>query len=134
MPRKSPKYNAVQQAQPVKASFQPKDRDPRLSKDPEQIEKLRRSGAPSRAKAQSTNLPDPFADREAAKYAQPIVSREAILGFLSASPQLLTIEAIALHFQISLERDLDHITKTALAVFGGKCLVRDQVVAYRQHR
>lgn len=120
MPRKSPKkYNAVRQADTSKSSYQPKDRDPRLSKEPEHTKSPRSRTADSRQKdltAAASASPDPFADREAAKYAQPIVSREAILGFLSASPQLLTIEAIARHFQITLERDLDALDKRVNAM------------------
>ena len=61
--------------------------------------------------AAKTASTDPYAAREATKYAQPIASRESILAYLSGSAQVLTIEAIADHFKLFSESDRDALDK-----------------------
>ncbi len=129
MPRKTPeKYKAIANAAPKKAKHVRREDDPRLSKDPARAMKASQSAAkpvfetrrgdvrPTKANfafptfGKSTS-PDPHAAREAAKYAQPIASRELILSYLSSSAQVLTIEAIADHFKLSNVADRDALDK-----------------------
>jgi ribonuclease R len=140
MPRKTPeKYKAIANAAPKKTKQVSRENDPRLSKDPARAVKASQSGdrsmfenrrpeirpqterrdtQPRPTKANFVNpafgkftLPDPHAAREAAKYAQPIASRESILSFLSGAAQVLTIEAIADHFNLFNGADRDALDK-----------------------
>ncbi len=64
----------------------------------------------------NTAQADPYAAREAAKYAQPIASRESILAYLSSVGQVLTIEGIAAHFKLISETDRDALDKRVNAM------------------
>ncbi|MGD8926147.1 MAG: ribonuclease R [Thioalkalispiraceae bacterium] len=54
---------------------------------------------------QSKSAQDPYAKREAAKYDNPIVSREFILEYLESVGLPLKLDEIASHFQIKSEED-----------------------------
>jgi ribonuclease R len=103
MPRKSPaKYKARSGTSSAPSSaptkFVRKEDDPRLRKHVEE---------PTRKHGQT----DPHHAREAAKYAQPITSREAILSYLSASDQVLTFEDVARQFNLHTAADRDALEK-----------------------
>ncbi|HEY8587532.1 MAG TPA: ribonuclease R [Rhodanobacter sp.] len=59
---------------------------------------------------------DPFADREAQRYARPIPSREAILALLEARGELLTEARIATALDIDDESDLEALRKRLAAM------------------
>ena len=64
-----------------------------------------------KAKQVKAAAPDPHAQREAAKYARPIPSREVILALLGASEQLLTIELIAERLSLVSQEDREALDK-----------------------
>ncbi len=71
-----------------------------------------RSG-PARAQPASSIPPadDPFAEREAQRYASPIASREAILAFLGDSAELMTAERLAEALQLTEPTRFDALVK-----------------------
>jgi ribonuclease R len=115
MPRKTPpKFKSGQRKDAALLQQRPpkRDGDPRLSKPTDEVlSKPRRASAVSRA-----DFTDPFREREAQKYEQPIPSREAILAFLVASPQLLTIEALAAGLKLNLLQQRDALDKRIQAM------------------
>jgi ribonuclease R len=54
---------------------------------------------------------DPHADREAAKYAQPIISREALIEFLSDAPGPMQVEEIARALKLTEADRLDALSR-----------------------
>jgi ribonuclease R len=123
MPRKQPKNSSIDS--PAKASKPSATaptpslkKPPRRREDAHKLEyqALPRQNKPPKASSVNAAKPDPHAAREAAKYAQPIVSRESILAYLSAAPQLLTIEAIADHFGLASASDRDALDKRVNAM------------------
>ena len=54
-----------------------------------------KSGGRAGPKAPGARRADPHADREASRYAQPIISREALTEFLSDAPGPMTVEEIS---------------------------------------
>jgi ribonuclease R len=66
----------------------------------------RRSRPPGRAPRM-----DPHAAREAAKYAQPIISREALMEFLSEAPGPLQVEEIARALHLTEPERLDALSR-----------------------
>jgi ribonuclease R len=72
------------------------------------------AGMPTVAPAQSRpdrGLQDPHAAREAARYADPIPSREAILQFLAQAEGPMTAETLALHLDLTTPERLDALGK-----------------------
>jgi ribonuclease R len=55
--------------------------------------------------------PDPHAAREALKYAQPIISREALIEFLSEAPGPMTVEDIARALKMTEADRLDALSR-----------------------
>jgi len=54
---------------------------------------------------------DPHADREALKYAQPIISREALIEFLSEAPGPMQVEEIARTLKLTDPERLDALSR-----------------------
>jgi len=67
-------------------------------------------GGPRGAKG-SHGRSDPHADREAAKYAQPIISREALMEFLSEAPGPMQVEEIARALKLTEADRLDALSR-----------------------
>jgi ribonuclease R len=59
----------------------------------------------------AAHRPDPHADREAQRYDNPIISREALIHFLSDAPGPLTVEDIARHFGLDAPDRLDALSR-----------------------
>ena len=59
---------------------------------------------------------DPFAEREAGKYATPIPSREFILSVLADSSQLMNREELAYGFGLSREEDIEALRRRLRAM------------------
>ncbi|WP_291221825.1 ribonuclease R [Dokdonella sp.] len=59
---------------------------------------------------------DPFAEREAQRYARPIPSREAILALLGEQAELLKTEAIARALGLATEQDVEALSKRLAAM------------------
>ncbi len=77
-----------------------------------------RSGGTPRVAVQATGAPlhDPFADREAQRYARPIPSREAILALLGEQGTLMKTEALADALGLAGEQDIDALSKRLAAM------------------
>ncbi|WP_440222374.1 ribonuclease R [Dokdonella sp. MW10] len=74
-------------------------------------------GAPrGRTGDEAPRAHDPFADREAQRYARPIPSREAILALLSEHATLMKTELIAQTLGLNTEQDVDALTKRLAAM------------------
>ncbi|MBT3567065.1 MAG: ribonuclease R, partial [Porticoccus sp.] len=73
---------------------------------------------------------DSFAEREAAKYDNPIPSREYILDFLSKSLGPLTHEELCLDFSIQDERACEAIRRRLIAMERDGQLVKNRDYAY----
>ena len=69
-----------------------------------------------RSKAAAGAVRDPYADREAQRYARPIPSREAILALLEQRGELLTEARIAAALDIHDETDLEALRKRLAAM------------------
>jgi len=70
------------------------------------------------------SIDDPWASREAQRYAQPIASREAILAFLDERTELMTAERVAQELGLTEPDRLDALTKRLAAmVRDGQLLV-----------
>ena len=54
---------------------------------------------------------DPFAAREAEKYARPIKSREFILQYLDTHKELMTLDRLARELGIADEADLEALRR-----------------------
>jgi ribonuclease R len=68
-------------------------------------------GAPGRGGHGGGQRPDPHAAREAQKYDNPIISREALIHFLADAPGPLTVEDIARHFELTAEDRLEALSR-----------------------
>ncbi|MBC6943368.1 MAG: ribonuclease R [Xanthomonadales bacterium] len=69
---------------------------------------------------------DPYAEREAQRYAQPIASREAILALLEAQDGPLTIEALSRLLGLTAAADLDALTKRLNAMLRDGQLIQNR--------
>ena len=76
------------------------------------------AGKPPKGLAQAAGKPprghrrvDPHAAREALKYAQPIISREALIEFLSEAPGPMTVEDIARKLKMTEADRLDALSR-----------------------
>ena len=83
--------------------------------------RLAGAAAPARVKrhasaADGAPVHDPFADREAQRYARPIPSREAILALLGEQATLMKTEALAQALGLSGEQDIDALSKRLAAM------------------
>jgi len=66
---------------------------------------------------QSRNFKDdPFAEREASKYANPLPSREFILDVLSQKGELLTMPDLIAHFELVSEEDIEGFSRRLRAM------------------
>ncbi|MBN8481383.1 MAG: ribonuclease R [Xanthomonadales bacterium] len=79
------------------------------------------ASAPARARRQTpaahgASIRDPFADREAQRYARPIPSREAILALLGENATLMKTEALAQALGLAGEQDIDALSKRLAAM------------------
>jgi len=81
-----------------------------------------RKGAP--------RVADPYAEREAQRYAQPIPSREAILALLETQQGPLTIEALSRALELSAAADLDALTKRLNAMLRDGQLIQNRRGGY----
>ncbi len=68
------------------------------------------------APARSTSMRDPFAEREAQRYARPIPSREAILALLGEQGSLMKTEVLARALGLSSEQDVEALSKRLAAM------------------
>jgi ribonuclease R len=66
------------------------------------------SAAPGAPRSRSV---DPYAEREAARYAEPIASREAIIALLDDQGELMTVERIAAALDLRRAADVDALSK-----------------------
>jgi ribonuclease R len=101
-----PKAGAVKKSTKASASSAPRQEKfdgPRSTK--------KRAPFASSAKRPSGGRHDPFADREAAKYAQPILSREALMEFLSNAPGPLTGQEIANALKLTAPDRFEALTR-----------------------
>ena len=82
----------------------------------------RKRGAPT--------IDDPYADREAARYARPIPSREAIIELLAGQGELLKIEKIADALRLSDPTDLEALTRRLAAMLRDGQLIQNRRGGY----
>ncbi|AWV06855.1 ribonuclease R [Marilutibacter maris] len=73
---------------------------------------------------------DPHAEREAARYANPIASREMILGLLVAADGPMTIEAVAERLSLTDEERFDALTARLRAMVRDGQLLQNRKGAY----
>lgn len=119
MPRKTPsklKVKTRKSATPIDKSLPKRDGDPRLQKPSDDAVPLKPKRAAKPAGPAITHHADPYHAREAQKYENPIPSREAILAYLVASPQLLTIEALALGLKLKVMQQREALDKRVQAM------------------
>jgi len=79
-----------------------------------------------RARKGAAPVHDPYAEREAQRYAQPIASREAILALLEAQDGPLTIEALSRLLGLTAAADLDALTKRLNAMLRDGQLIQNR--------
>ncbi len=77
-----------------------------------------------------SNRADPHAAREAARYARPIASREAILALLAAQSELLKIDRIAAALGLVEAQDLDALARRLAAMLRDGQLVQNRRGGY----
>jgi len=73
---------------------------------------------------------DPFAEREAEKYENPVPSREYILSILSKKNYPLTLDHFTQHFQLTNEEDVEALRRRLRAMERDGQLVRNRKNAY----
>lgn len=78
----------------------------------------------------NSSRPDPFADREASRYQNPIPSREFILSHLQASVGPLTYEEISRDFKLKNEGQLEALRKRLRAMERDGQAVKNRRGAY----
>jgi len=100
------------------------------------------STTPERSRSTSTPNPrtnsvptkfgisDPYAKREAAKYSNPIPSREAILHFLEETGQLMTADTIAAALHLSSAEHFEALTKRLTAMVRDGQLLQNRRKGY----
>ena len=104
MTRKTPPHSG--HPHDTHSAKKPARRAPRTAAAPDKRNKAATAGA----------VRDPYANREAQRYARPIPSREAILGLLEQRGELLTEARIADALDIHDETDLEALRKRLAAM------------------
>ncbi len=95
---------------------------------PQPLPPLKRSGKGSDKRA--PRFADPYAEREAQRYARPIPSREAILALLEQQGGPMVIEAVAAALHLTAEADLDALTKRLAAMLRDGQLIQNRRGGY----
>ncbi len=80
--------------------------------------------------AKKSDKKDPYAEREAARYERPIISREFIMEHLQHSKVPLTIKSLAADFGITQESDLEALRRRLSAMERDGQLIRNRRGGY----
>jgi ribonuclease R len=112
--RNAPATKPAKSAKPAKSGNAPKGGGGKPGKPG----KPGKAQSPGKGLAQAAGKPprghrraDPHAAREALKYAQPIISREALIEFLSEAPGPMTVEDIARKLKMTEADRLDALSR-----------------------